>query len=105
MIRAANSTSSPERIDMITKEDRARFPHHTDGSILGRKLIGGLRDDAMQLWLDDPRASHPIFQALLTLMNAGGKTINTSWVGARLADEAYDRGLIDDCEYGRMTAC
>ena len=90
---------------MITKADRKRFPHHTDGSILGIKLIGGLSDAALQLWLDDPRASHPIFQALLTLLNAGGKTINTGWVGARLADEIYDRGLIDDCEYERLSTC
>jgi hypothetical protein len=91
---------------MITKADRERYPHHTDGAILGCKLIGGLTDDALQLWLEDPRESHPIFQALLTLFNAGivGKAINVRWVGARIADEVYDRGLIDDCDYARMSA-
>lgn len=90
---------------MITQEDRKRFPHHTDGAILGYKLIGGLSDAALQLWLDDSRASRPIFQALLTLLTAGGKTVNPRWVSARLADEVYGRELIDACEYKRLSAC
>lgn len=90
---------------MITQYDRKHFPHHTDEAILSWKLISGLTDDAIQLWLDDPRERHPIFQALLMLMNAGGKTTNSRWVGARLADEAYIRGLIEDGDYERMSTC
>jgi hypothetical protein len=89
---------------MITKADRELYPHHTDGAILGLKLVGGLTDDALQLWCEDATTQHPIFLALMTLMTAGDHVTNTNWLRARLAYEAYDRGMIDEFEVDRLAA-
>jgi len=80
---------------MITEHDRQQYPRHSDNAILGKKLIGGLTDDALQLWLDDPSSEHPILQALMTLMCAGDRVVDDYWVWQQLAQEALERKLID----------
>lgn len=87
---------------MITKEDRELNPYHTDRAILGLKLIGGLTDDALQLWCEDSTPRHPIFLALMTLMTAGDHTTDSNWLRLHLAFEAYDRGMIDEYEVDRL---
>lgn len=87
---------------MITEADRKLYPDHTDRAILGLKIVSGLTDDALQLWIEDPTPQHPIFQAVLTLMTAGDNVTNPNWLLAQLAYEAYDRGMINDDEVDRL---
>jgi hypothetical protein len=87
---------------MITKADRKLYPDHTDRAILGLKIISGLTDDALQLWIEDATIQHPIFLALMTLMMAGDNVVNPNWLRLQLVYEAYDRGMVDEYEVDRL---
>lgn len=91
-----------ERTDMITEADRKLYPNHTDRAISGIKIIGGLPNATLRLWCEDATPRHPIFLALMTLMGAGDHVINTNWLRAQLAYEAYDRGMVDAWEVDRL---
>lgn len=81
---------------MITDEDRKEFPYHTDDAIIGIKAIHALSD--ADLWaLAKNKAKAEQFRVGL------GKKTNPNWVTARIAGELYDRELIDEDTFDRMT--
>ena len=80
---------------MITTEDREKHhPNCSDDHILAVKLIGGLTNDALQLWLENPVEEHPIFKALMVLMTPAGRKVRSYRLAVRLTDEARTRKLI-----------
>lgn len=89
---------------MITKADRELYLNQTDRIILTRKIIGGLTNDALQLWIECATQQHPIFLALMTLVTADGRATNPDWLRIQLIYETYDRGIIDDCDVDRLVA-
>lgn len=80
----------------ITDEDRERFPNHTDSSILGIKLIERLSDDDL-LAISEGHAMK--FQGLRVLI---GSETNTRWIKARVAEQLYDRDLIDESKLDQL---
>lgn len=82
---------------MITREDRVEYPYHTDKSILGVKLIGGLRNEILRAYIE---GSDTIKSAIIVLM--GSKT-NPNWIHGRIADEMLLRDMIDETEHDRLT--
>jgi len=82
---------------MITKEDRIKYQNHTDGSILGIKLIGGLRDLVLLKIAADDKA---YLFSILTLM---GEDTNPNWITAQVAEELYNRDLIDEEKLNQLT--
>lgn len=83
---------------MITAEDRIKYPSHTDSAILGIKLIGGLDDKVLLAIMDDDNNDY--FVAIRTLM---GTDTNPNWITARVAEELYDRDLIDEQRLDELT--
>ena len=81
---------------MITLEDRHEYPYHTDKSILGIKLIGGLSNKILRAYINDDKA---IQGAVVTLM--GPKT-NPNWILGRVAEEMLARDLIDETEFDKL---
>ena len=88
---------------MITKEDRIKYSYHTDESILGIKLIGGLRDLVLlkivekEVYFYDDKA---YLSSILTLMGEGS---NPNWITAQVAEELYNRDLIDEEKLNQLT--
>lgn len=82
---------------MITPEDREKYKYHTDSSILGIKLVGGLSNEIL---LAHKNGDKEIVKILIKLM---GKDTNPNWIDARLADEMLDRDIIDEDEHYIMT--
>lgn len=77
---------------MITKEDRKKYEYHTEDSIYGIKLIGGVRNKVLLGIIKNGREDK-YFKAIDTLM--GGDT-NPNWIEHRVAEEAYEREMIDE---------
>ncbi len=81
---------------MITAEDREKYPPgFTDNAILDRKLVGGLTDNVLRLWLEDPVEEHPVFLALMVLIAAGGRVVFPYRLAIILTNEGVVRGLIN----------
>jgi hypothetical protein len=59
-------------------------------------MIQHMPDDALQLWMDDPTEDHPIFQALMILLTAGGQNMHPARLAARLAREHTQRSVLED---------
>lgn len=78
---------------MITEADRQEFPHHTDESIQGIKLIRSLQTETLRCALEQDSEQ---FKAILVLL---GEQTNKSWVTVRIADELYERNAIDEKQY------
>ena len=78
---------------MITSEDRKKYDYCTDKTILGFKLIGGLDNKILRAYISEDAI---VVTALRTLL---GKKTNPNWIKARIADEMYDRDMIDETEY------
>lgn len=84
---------------MITAEDREKHPHHTDDSILGVKLIGGVRDEVLLSIQEHGRKAEG-FGALWTLM---GNNTNPRWIGGQVAEELYERGLVTEVQFDALS--
>ena len=82
---------------MITPEDRKKYENYSDKSILGIKLIGGLSNEMLMAYISEEST---IVNALKTLL--GGKT-NPNWIKSRIADEMYNRDMIDEKEYDHLS--
>lgn len=72
------------------------------------KMVDNIPDEALELWLDDPTQSHPVFQAFMTILNAGADRVYDSkvwpeWVCGILMRAAYDRGMINEDYLKRLT--
>jgi hypothetical protein len=80
---------------MITLKDRKDYPHHTDSSILGIKLIGGLTDEVL-LKIEELGTTSDAFRAVQLLM---GKKTNPRWIMGRVAEEMYDRELLSEVRF------
>ncbi len=83
---------------MITREDRAKYPDHTDKSILGIKLVSGLHNKTLRAYI---KGSTKIKCAMIMLM---GEKTNPNWIRARIADEMLLRDMIDETEHDKLTA-
>lgn len=74
---------------IITEDDRREFRYATDSTIRGFKLIKRLPDRVLgEVYEDEGR-----FEKMRLAI---GRNSNPSWLRARLADEMYTRGLIDE---------
>lgn len=71
----------------ITAEDRARFPCHTDGAILGIKLIESLTSEVLHRVLGGG-------DALELLRYKVGPGTTPRWVLGQVASTLYDRDEI-----------
>ena len=88
----------------IRRDEAVKFPHHTDGSILGLRLISSLSNDVLKKIIGESHgaeggmpceygdANAPYTAAAILLM--GGKT-NPNWVSMEAHTEAQDRGLVE----------
>jgi len=85
---------------MITAEDKIKYPNHADGAILGIKLIGGLDDEVLLLVANKDESWEDYFEAINFLMGSG---TNPNWITARVAEELYDRDLIDEQRLDELT--
>jgi hypothetical protein len=85
---------------MITRKDRKDYPGHTDGSILGIKLIGGLTDEVL-LEIEKLGTASTPFEAIMLLMGGRGET-NPRWIMGRVAEEMYDRELLSDKKFSAL---
>ncbi len=81
----------------ITNEDRDRFPHHTDSAILGIKVIERLSDEHL---FQISEGDGIKLQGLKLLI---GEDKNPRWILARVAEQLYDRDLIDEQRFDRLT--
>ena len=75
---------------MITMEDREKYPYCTDSSILGMKLVSGLKNEVL-LGIKEHGPKAEGYRAVLTLV---GKETNPHWILGRIAEEMYARDLI-----------
>jgi len=82
---------------MITSQDREKYKYYTDKSILGIKLIGGLDNKILRAYVSEEPT---VVNAIRTLL---GKKTNINWIKARIADEMYDRDMIDETEYDYLS--
>lgn len=82
---------------MITPEDRKKYENYTDKSILGIKLIGGLDNNILRAYISEDVA---VVASLRTLL---GDSTNPNWIKSRIADEMYDRDMIDEKEYDYLS--
>jgi hypothetical protein len=76
----------------ITPEDRAKYPYHTDSSILGIKLIKSMHINFLAKALIVGTLEH------LQLAERIGPNTNPHWIVAEVAEELYVRGTIDEQE-------
>ena len=96
---------------MITEQDRIKYPYHTDSSILGIKLMGGLTDLALEECIDEIREGvnefdGKIITSICFLMDAGKgneRKTNPSWVLGAVLEEAYTRGIISTEEFSKLS--
>lgn len=79
----------------VTPEDKLRFPHHTEGSIMGIKVIESIPDETLMLLPDDP-------DMLERLRLHIGENTNPSWVIGQVAEELYNRDLIDEVKFDEL---
>lgn len=77
---------------MITAEDRRKYPNHTDNSILGIKLIAGLRNVVLLEIIENEQESEN-YAAVRSLM--GGNT-NPNWILGNVVEEMWGREIISD---------
>lgn len=81
----------------ISPDDRKKYPHHTDGSIMGIKLVKAQPSAYLMVALTEGGEN---FDALLKEV---GKDTNPNWLTARIADELYDRDELSQVEYAYHT--
>lgn len=79
----------------ITSEDRSEFCSYTDDTIIGIKTIRAIPDEQLKALPDDKAE----LERLRTYL---GEETNPSWVLARVAEELYNRGLIDTVEFDKL---
>ncbi len=83
---------------MITSQDRIKYQYFTDDSILGIKLIGGMTNKVLLAY---KKGDKRIESAIKILM---GKKTNPNWIRGRIAEELFDRKMIDIDEFDKMSA-
>lgn len=91
-----------ERKMQITDDDRKKYPHHTDDSIIGIKIVKALTNEQLK----GLKAAHFWEREgaeFDTLLKQVGDGTNPNWLATRIADELYDRHLIDETEYDYFT--
>ena len=79
----------------ITDQDRAEFPHHSDGAIFGIKHLRSITTEDLKEALVN-------FWAFKRLWLELGEDTNRTWIKHRVADELYNRDEIDDWEYQKL---
>jgi hypothetical protein len=78
-------------------DEEMRSHGYTAGAIDGVLHIRGLDDDVLLAAArDDSGSQH---QAIVAHMSRDGSWTNPNWVTAQCAEEAYERGLIDEQEF------
>lgn len=82
----------------ITQDDE--MPYHTPASRAGIRFIRSLDDDDVLTAARDPFSAQ---HAAVTVATGPGP-VSRAWVTSCCADEAYERGLIDETEYDRLSA-
>lgn len=87
---------------MITQDDRQQYPYHTDASILGLKMVGGLNDGVLESICAD--FGSPFCEHIKALMDGGleDHDTNTCWILGAVVNEAHLRNLIDDETANRL---
>lgn len=76
----------------VSEEERRLMKFHTDLSIAGIKLIASLTSS--QLWdVINRKTASLVFKAISQAM---GPDTNHNWIVDRVAEEAYERKLIDE---------
>lgn len=84
---------------MITEDDRKnrKYKYCTEDTIYGMKVIEGLTAKTLWAIVKEHQSKKSrmgiVTLALLTLL---GKDTNPNWIIARVAEEMYDRDMIDE---------
>jgi len=81
----------------ITADDRKKYPHRTESNIRSIKFVESLSNDDL---LDMANNGGKRFEEVL---DALGEKTNPRWLQARLAEIAYNRNLIDDQTFDRLS--
>jgi len=88
---------------MLTPQDYIEFPNYTDEAILGTKLIRSLRDEVLLKLVENPQSVEWVRTGaafyLFSLQCLVGEKTNPNWIMMRVADEAYERGLITESQW------
>ena len=88
---------------MITEEDRKKYPYHTEDSILGVKLIQGLRNDVLRtVWDEYINLDKNVKMYLKSIRMLIGDNTNLNWIAGRVAEEMFERDMIDEDQFYDM---
>lgn len=86
------------KLPKVTKKDRLQYPHHTDLSVAGIKMIASLTDRQVMDVLENESGSKT-FKSIFLAM---GPSTNPNWIISQIAATAYGRGLIDERTLDRI---